>query len=183
MDSLQIAPDEMVHLPSPPDRSYQIFWPVQETFRMDTSDFQVIYPSYIDSRKRLSQGRRVSEKLAVDKPTVADISQALQMLSVRHVLQPNKGYSRDNQCLWDNPGRVLVDVTTYKKKNLLLEVSKGIPALPDRIARISAEAMQKEKEEEEFNQAATAASKAQPRKAIAAASTSNKKKGKKGKRK
>ena len=30
MDALAIPPEEMIHLPPPPDRNYQIFWPIRE---------------------------------------------------------------------------------------------------------------------------------------------------------
>jgi signal recognition particle subunit SRP19 len=31
MDALTIPPEEMIHLPPTPDRSYQIFWPIRES--------------------------------------------------------------------------------------------------------------------------------------------------------
>jgi signal recognition particle subunit SRP19 len=30
MEDLMIPPEEMVHLPPPPDRNCQIFWPIRE---------------------------------------------------------------------------------------------------------------------------------------------------------
>jgi signal recognition particle subunit SRP19 len=30
MDALAIPPEEMIHLPPTPDRSYQIFWPIRK---------------------------------------------------------------------------------------------------------------------------------------------------------
>lgn len=30
MDDLAVSPDEMINLPPPPDRSYQIFWPIRK---------------------------------------------------------------------------------------------------------------------------------------------------------
>lgn len=30
MEALAIPPDEMIRLPPPPDRSYQIFWPIRK---------------------------------------------------------------------------------------------------------------------------------------------------------
>ena len=30
MDALTIPPEEMINLPPPPDRSYQIFWPIRK---------------------------------------------------------------------------------------------------------------------------------------------------------
>lgn len=116
---------------------------------MDHKDFMVIYPSYLDSSKTLKQGLRIGKEHGVDTPTVSDISQALQQLGLRHVLQPHKGYSRDPYSLWDNPGRVKVerskismadDPCSGSKRPLLLEIASRIPALPSRIQRLQEQA-------------------------------------------
>jgi signal recognition particle subunit SRP19 len=131
---------------------------------MNHKDFMIIYPSYLDSCKSLKQGRRIGKELAVDTPTVSDISQALQSLGLKHVLQPHKGYSRDPYTLWDNPGRVKVEpspkITILEddendlppgngKRRLLLEIASRIPSLPSRIQRLEAQAASKKAAEEE----------------------------------
>jgi signal recognition particle subunit SRP19 len=180
MDDLAIPQEEMINLPPPPDRKYQIFWPIrksylslrpregeecmlllvphiiylahccycycyccfsEETFSMDAADFNVIYPSYLDSNKTIAQGRRIGQEVAVEEPTVSDISQALQSLNIRHVLQPHKGYPRDIETLWDNPGRVKVDLKNTpnefdSKRALLKELAQIIPTLPTRQQRL-----------------------------------------------
>lgn len=182
MEDFAIKPEDQIHLPPTPDRSYSIFWPITETFTMKTdTGFQTIYPSYLDAEKTVKQGRRVCQDKAVPKPTVSDISLALQTLQIRHVLQPYKGYSRDPPTLWDNPGRVLVDVTGRRKGELMLELAARIPRLPERQQRLQAEAAQaameeKKMQEEEQKQLEEA------KKSVAVASTS-KKKGKKGRKK
>jgi len=200
MEALQIPQDEMVHLPPPPDRSYQIFWPIHETFSMDpkADGFQVIYPSYLDKTKTVKQGRRIPRDVAVDKPTVADMSQALQLLQVRHVLQPYKGYSRDITCQWDNPGRLLVDVkaaaqlmvpddddgckSQNNKMRLMRAMVAEIPKLPERISRLEREAQERAKYEEDRQQyLENEAKQNQQQKKTSPSSTSpSKKKGKKG---
>jgi signal recognition particle subunit SRP19 len=185
MEALQIPPTEMIQLPAPVDRSYQVFWPMQETFSMDTAGFQVIYPSYLDSNKTVKEGRRLPSSLAVPMPTVSDISLALQKLQVRHVLQPYKGYSRDCQTLWDNPGRVKVSVSQYNKKELLRLVAAAVPLIPERIQRVERETIEAEAskqkllaEKEELAKSTT------PKKAITGGvAGKNNKKGKKGKKK
>lgn len=177
MDALQIPEDEMVQLPPAPDRSYRIFWPIQETFSMDTTGFQVIYPSYLDSKKTIKQGRRIGTERAVETPSVMDLSQALQSMQIRHVLQPYKGYSRDIACQWENPGRVLVDVSNQTKKELMIKLAEKLPHLSDRIARIERLKVEQQKEEEE--RAETMAEREANSKSIVAL----KKKGKKGKKK
>ena len=149
-----INPQDMVNLPPPPDRSYQVFWPITETFTMKTDGFQVIYPSYVDATKTVKQGRRISKENAVggSSPTVSDLSLALQSLQIRHVLQPYKGYSRDATTIHDNPGRVLADITSRGHRNkleLLKEVAAVIPTLPERAQRLKREEEERAKEEEE----------------------------------
>ena len=184
LEDFAIKPEDQIHLPPTPDRNYSIVWPIQETFTMKTdTGFQVIYPSYLDADKTVKLGRRVCQEKAVPKPTVSDMSLVLQSLKVRHVLQPYKGYSRDPSTLWDNPGRVLVDMTNHRKAELMLELAARIPDLPERQQRLHAEAeaaaAQKLKEEQEQQkQIEAAAAKNKP-----AASASSRKKGKKGRKK
>eukprot|EP00934_Nitzschia_sp_Nitz4_P001478 Nitzschia sp. Nitz4//scaffold5_size260463//18311//19042//NITZ4_000938-RA/size260463-augustus-gene-0.25-mRNA-1//-1//CDS//3329555208//1478//frame0 len=188
MEDLAIPPEEMINMPPPPDRSFQLFWPIHETFTMDPTGFIIIYPSYLDSSKTVSQGRRIGQEKAVDTPTVNDISQALQTLNIRHVLQPNKGYSRDIETLWDNPGRVKVDPGRSQfenKKELLVKLATIIRTLPARIQRLEQEKQQAlleekkaEEEAERLRQAQKQQQQHQQQKA-AASKTTNKKKGKK----
>eukprot|EP00980_Cylindrotheca_fusiformis_P003015 scaffold699_cov95-Cylindrotheca_fusiformis.AAC.1 len=154
---------------------------------MDPTGFQCIYPSYLDSTKTVSQGRRIGTEKAVPVPTVTDISQALQLLQIRHVLQPNKGYSRDIETLWDNPGRVIYEPNeNFTKRQLLIDIASKIEALPARIQRLEQERIQAEMDklkEEEESQKERQAQKQQKQiqQQSAKAGKSNKKKGKKKK--
>jgi signal recognition particle subunit SRP19 len=184
LDDLQIPADQMVHLPPSPDRSYKVFWPIHETFSMDTDGFQVIYPSYLDSRKTIKLGRRIGAEKAVDCPTVLDVSQGLQSMQIRHVLQPYKGYSRDISCQWENPGRVLVDVSNWKKRDLLLELASRVPTLPDRLVRVERESIERQRAEKERAEAEAAANASMaPKKAAITVAGNSKKKGKKSRKK
>ena len=153
MEALQPPAElEEIHLPPAPDRNYQVVWPIHETFTLDATGFSVIYPSYLDATKTTKQGRRVAVEVAVPRPTIVDVSQALQSLHIRHVLQPYKCYSRDSA--WENPGRVLVDChargrdatdTDHTTKRTLLPlVAARIPNLPDRITRLQREQLEHE---------------------------------------
>lgn len=157
---------------------------------MDPSDFVVIYPSYLDSTKTIAKGRRIGTENAVDTPTVSDISQALQSLNIRHVLQPHKGYSRDITTLWDNPGRVKVEPQSqYTKRGLLVELAKIIPGLPSRIQRLEQAKQQALLEEQKAKDEIAAAQRAkqqqqhsssqQQKSAATSSSKSNKKKSRK----
>jgi len=186
---------EEIHLPPAPDRNYQVVWPIHEAFTLDATGFRVIYPSYLDATKTTKQGRRVALEVAVPRPTMVDLSQALQSLHIRHVLQPYKCYSRESA--WDNPGRVLVDGsarnddddgTRTSKRRLLPLVAARIATLPDRITRLQRE---QQEEQEHAQRAAQQAEQQQQQAKIstsaAAASDTTKKtaakKGKKGKKK
>ena len=163
---------------------------------MDLNGFSVIYPSYLDANKTVKMGRRLTKEEAVPNPTVTDISYALQQLSIRHAVQPYKGYSRDISCQWDNPGRVLVDVpstmvvpdgctTQNPKKILMKELASIIPSLPYRIERLKREEQEekaRQEEEKKKQQAAASSTAAQNTGSASKAATSNKKKNK-GKKK
>jgi signal recognition particle subunit SRP19 len=155
---------------------------------MNASKFQIIYPSYLDSTKSIKQGRRIGKEEAVSVPTVSDLSLALQTLKIRHVLQPYKGYSRDIETLWENPGRVKVDLSNNEsKRELLLQLAKIIPTLPERQKRLEEEAKQNlillEKEEKERQESQKAAQQHQTQQQQVSKSTNktanNKKTGKK----
>lgn len=163
---------------------------------MDLHGFATIYPSYMDSNKTVKMGRRLPKEESVPTPTVTDISYALQQLSIRHAVQPYKGYSRDISCQWDNPGRVLVDIpstmvipeehaTQNPKKLLLKELAQNIPLLPYRMERLKREAEEakvKEEQERKEREAARIAAQSSAAAAKKNAATSNKKKNK-GKKK
>lgn len=196
MEDFATKPEDQIHLPPTPDRNYSVVWPITETFTMKTDvGFQIIYPSYLDAEKTVKQGRRVAKDVAVPKPTVSDMSLALQALQIRHVLQPYKGYSRDPSTLWDNPGRVVVDMSSpssieessseCKKSALMRKLCEKIPHLPERQRRLKVEAEQaaieQAKRQEEVQKVEAAKKTAVT--AAAASSSSSKKKGKKGRKK
>uniref|UniRef100_A0A7R9ZQE7 Uncharacterized protein n=1 Tax=Craspedostauros australis TaxID=1486917 RepID=A0A7R9ZQE7_9STRA len=154
---------------------------------MNPEKFMVIYPSYLDATKTMKQGRRISKEDAVDTPTISDISQALQQLTMRHVIQPHKGYPRDTTVLWDNPGRVKVELPPIteimNKKMLLRELGKIIPTLSARKQRLERQAKEAEieaaKVKEEAAKERQLQQQREKQRQQAASTKSNKKKGKK----
>lgn len=165
----------------------KIDMPIDETFSMDPSEYIVVYPSYLDSTKTVKEGRRIGQEKAVETPTVSDISQALQSLQIKHVLQPHKGYSRDIETLWENPGRVKVDPSRTdvfeSKRQLLAELAKIIPTLPSRKQRLEHEKQQAileaKQAEEEALRTRQAQKQLQQQQQKSSGKTNNKKKGKK----
>ena len=180
LEDFMVPPEEQISLPLPMNKKYQMFYPIHETFTMQTDTFQMIYPSYIDPTKTIQQGRRVPLHLLVTRPnntnvisnittdtddmmivesytieadtgteeneiiilspTIQEVSQVLQSLQIRHVIQPYRCYSRCDP--WENPGRCLVDIKSNHYKNkyeLLVVVAKGIQELSSRSQRMELE--------------------------------------------
>ena len=64
----------------------------------------VIWPAYLDADCSRSEGRRVSEDLAVPEPTVDEIARAVQQVGYDSKIERDKTYPRE----YDPRGRVLV---------------------------------------------------------------------------
>mmetsp|Transcript_5194 Transcript_5194/g.9891 ORF Transcript_5194/g.9891 Transcript_5194/m.9891 type:complete len:214 (+) Transcript_5194:127-768(+) len=136
-------------IPTKPDPSVTLYFPPSDTD--DISDalnnLPCIWPSNIDSNKGCHQGRRIAKKDCVENPSVLDISEVLSSLGIRHVVQPNKGYPRDVESRWDNPGRVLYDKfqmnhlqveesSAMSQKRMLCLVASLIEQMPGRKERL-----------------------------------------------
>jgi signal recognition particle subunit SEC65 len=83
--------------------------------------WKCLYPAYIDSSRTIAEGRRLSVQQGVEKPTAAEMGQALtdlisqmatdddQALSFDgHIVQKSKVYPRDAACVLK--GRVKVNL-------------------------------------------------------------------------
>ncbi len=124
-------------VPPKMDSNITHFVPANESFTLSSKYklFPCIWPTYIDANKSGKEGRRISAKDAVANPSVLDISEVLQSMGVRHAVQPYKGYPRDVESRWDNPGRVLYDFERMRHKFQNGENSMhdddGVPNLDD----------------------------------------------------
>lgn len=113
-----MAQQEPIVLPIKPDPTTTYFYPRNQAYSMNyknNSNFNCIWPTYMDASKTVKEGRRIGKERSVNCPTVEDISEVLQDMGVRHVMQPFKGYPRDVESRWDNPGRVLYDMTQMER--------------------------------------------------------------------
>lgn len=61
----------------------------------ETKKWLVIYPAYIDSTKTVAQGRCIPKNIAVEKPTLAEITSSLRKLGLLLLEEPDKCFSRD----------------------------------------------------------------------------------------
>ena len=200
---LAIPPEEMICLPPKMDSSINHFFPMNETFSMQFKHFPCIWPTYIDKSKTGKEGRRIGKEHAVEGPSVHEISEVLQSVGVRHVIQPYKGYSRDTESRWYNQGRILYDLEQLNSKGALEEVvvevgdvpnleaenmtqkqvwkeiAKRIPFMPGRIRRLAEEKRAEEEAKKKAREAKILAANAAKANKAKASSGSNKKKGKK----
>ena len=90
---------------------------------------KVLWPAYFDASKTRNEGRRVSEEIAVEEPTVDEIAKAVQQVGYDAVIERDKAYSREN---WEERGRVLVQNADDSTKNDLIQaVAAYVGALRD----------------------------------------------------
>ncbi|GMH65629.1 hypothetical protein TL16_g04248 [Triparma laevis f. inornata] len=93
----------------PDDRSVLQKWPMNRSCQNEPHDkWQIVWPSNLDSNKTTKEGRKVGKSVGLPKPTLMDISEALQKIGIRHAIEPNKFLPRDPASKWDNFGRVRV---------------------------------------------------------------------------
>ncbi|KAK6090574.1 hypothetical protein P3W45_000297 [Vairimorpha bombi] len=77
-------------------------------------DYYILYPVYIDSTKKMSEGRKYNKDLCIDKPTFLEIYNALKHLEIESIPEQNKKHPRD----FFRFGRFKIK-KMYGKKNLM----------------------------------------------------------------
>jgi len=86
----------------------------------------VIWPAFLDAELSRSEGRRVSNELAVADPTVDEIAKAVQQVGYDAVIERDKTYPRE----YEARGRVLVKgADDASKTDLLGAVAAYLDAL------------------------------------------------------
>ncbi|ONK66685.1 uncharacterized protein A4U43_C06F10910 [Asparagus officinalis] len=98
----------------------------------------VIYPVYINSKKKIAEGRRIGADKACENPTCIEINDCCQHLKIPCAIELDKAYPRD----FMQRGRVRVmlkrdDGSPYNpavasKKQLMLRVAELVPKHPGR---------------------------------------------------
>lgn len=103
----------------------------------DFSRWKCIYPHYINSKKKISEGRRIAQSKAVENPTADEMGLICEHFNIPYVVEFNKAYPRD----WLYPGRIRflipgnqigVDKSITSKKELMLKMGEMIPQLKSR---------------------------------------------------
>ena len=85
-------------------------------------DKYVVWPIYFDKSVSRLNGRKVSKKHAVEKPSIENISKAAKSLGLHPILEKNAAHPSRN---WKKEGRVLVDKKGSKSK-LLVQISNRL---------------------------------------------------------
>ncbi len=84
-------------------------------------DKYVIWPIYFDKTVSRLQGRKVSKKYAIEKPTIENVTKAAKSLGLNPVVEQNIQYPSRN---WKKEGRILVDKKDSKSKILVKIANK-----------------------------------------------------------
>jgi signal recognition particle subunit SRP19 len=82
----------------------------------------VIWPSYLDSKKTKSEGRKIPKKQSVSTPKIREITQAAKKLGLNPSVEKYKSYPAS---WWEGSGRVIVD-KKMSKREVLLKISNLI---------------------------------------------------------
>ena len=88
------------------------------------TDHIILWPSYFDSRRKRSSGRRVSKSLAVERPTIEELFKAVNSLGLEATMLEDKAYPSN---WWENEGCLSVEKTLTKTEL----ISKVAPKLKE----------------------------------------------------
>mmetsp|Transcript_10773 Transcript_10773/g.32419 ORF Transcript_10773/g.32419 Transcript_10773/m.32419 type:complete len:164 (+) Transcript_10773:89-580(+) len=111
-----------------------------ESSGIDTSKWNILYPNYINSKKKIDEGRRIPAGKGVEHPHPAEMAEICEYLKIPHVLEMDKAYPRD----WLIRGRIRVLLKTaegafthpeiHTKKQVMEKMGELIPKLKSRVA-------------------------------------------------
>ena len=75
----------------------------------------VVWPIYFDKSISRNEGRKISRKIAKEKPSVDSIFNICKSLGLNPILEKNKSHPSKH---WKNEGRILIDGKGSKNKIL-----------------------------------------------------------------
>lgn len=82
----------------------------------------IIWPVYLDSRRTLSQGRKIAKENCVSEPTLKEIKKACYKLHLKPETEEDKSYPG---YWYEKSGRILVK-TDLNKNDLLNQIAEKI---------------------------------------------------------
>ncbi len=89
----------------------------------------IIWPVYLNSNCKRSQGRKLSIEDSIEDPKLREISQALRRMKVQHVVDHGKSYPGS---WWENSGQVVVEQDEKTKLELLHSIAREIKSSRNR---------------------------------------------------
>lgn len=82
----------------------------------------IIWPTNIDSKRTVKEGRKIPKKYAVSSPKLREISRAASKLGLNPEVEKDKSYPKS---WWENTGRVMVD-KKQPKREILVKISNTV---------------------------------------------------------
>ncbi|KAK1591376.1 hypothetical protein Q3G72_006693 [Acer saccharum] len=98
----------------------------------------VIYPVYINSKKTIVEGRRISTSKACENPTCAEIGDCCSYLKIPFAIEIDKAYPRDFmqrgrvRALLKREDGTLYNPAISSRKQLMIHVAELVPRHPGR---------------------------------------------------
>jgi signal recognition particle subunit SRP19 len=89
---------------------------------MRKSNEVVLWPSYFDLNKTRKEGRKVGRSLAIEHPTIEELTRAVELLGIPHNADRSAAYPR---CWWEKSGRVFINKIAPKSR-LIISVAKSL---------------------------------------------------------
>ena len=89
---------------------------------MRRQDKAIIWPTYFDSAKTRKEGRRVPKSLAVQSPRIAEITDAVVKLGLKHEVAMEAGYPKTP---WAKTGMILVE-KEGPKEQIIKKIAKQL---------------------------------------------------------
>ena len=83
-----------------------------------------VWPAYMDKDRTRAEGRIISKKSAVSKPTFDEIVKAAKMLGFEPIPEADKSYPRS---WWEKSGRIMIENTQAKNvsvRQIAAEIKK-----------------------------------------------------------
>jgi len=162
---------------------------LQQKFGVDPKRWRCVYPCYLNKKKTIKEGRKISLAYCVEQPHPSDIAEVCKYLGLPFYIELNKKHPRD----FFNRSRVRVllnneDGTPRRQDvpnrySLLVALGKMIPKLESRKIRLQRQAdiMKKRKEMIEEKKREIAAKETAAKEKAKAKALKKEMKGKKGK--
>ncbi|XP_021889436.1 signal recognition particle 19 kDa protein [Carica papaya] len=104
----------------------------------DIKKWIVLYPVYINSKKTIAEGRRISVSKACENPTCMEIGDCCSHLKLPYRIEVDKAYSRDFmqvgrvRVLLKREDGTLLNPAISSRKQLMVHVAELVPRHPGR---------------------------------------------------